>query len=120
MLKFELVGFKEVSRKLNQSIEKEKQKFFNPEMQRLKKLLVKATPIDTGYARSRWVYNKEDLLKISFSFKNRFFISFTDITYTFTNDAPYIQYLNQGSSKQAPAFFIEKTLLSQGYIPKKL
>lgn len=55
-----------------------------------------ATPVDTGYAQSRW---KHDGVSI-------------------TNDAPYIEELNAGHSKQAPAYFIEQTVLNEpGVIP---
>jgi hypothetical protein len=50
-----------------------------------------ATPVDTGYAKSRWEINSDG-----------------DIV----NDAEYIERLNAGSSQQAPAYFIEQTLLS--------
>jgi len=62
--------------------------------------LARVTPIDTGYARSRWVY---DIKEIN-----------NEIVGVITNDADYIEYLNQGSSKQAPAFFIERTLIAIG------
>lgn len=52
--------------------------------------LQEATPVDTGYAESRW---RHDGTKI-------------------TNDADYIDDLNKGTSKQAPSYFIEKTVLS--------
>jgi hypothetical protein len=55
-----------------------------------------ATPVDTGHARDSW----------------------THINDTITNDAEYIDRLNAGSSQQAPAHFIEKTVLShKGVIP---
>jgi HK97 gp10 family phage protein len=62
--------------------------------------LARVTPIDTGYARSRWEYkiltiNGESIGVIS-------------------NDADYIDYLNKGSSKQAPPYFIERTLIAIG------
>lgn len=120
MLKFEVKGFREATQKLNQDIHRDKTKFVDVNMEILKTKLTLNTPIDTGYARSRWVYDKEILLRVSFKLSNKYFIKFTDEVYTVTNDAPYIEYLNRGSSKQAPAFFIEKTLLSQGYTPIKL
>ena len=55
-----------------------------------------ATPKDTGFATSRWV--------ISGMFPE----------FRVTNDASYIEYLNQGSSKQAPSFFIESIALRFG------
>lgn len=60
------------------------------------KLLRHVTPVKTGYARSRWKARKN------------YFVPGGEIT----NDAEYIVYLNQGSSKQAPAYFIEQVLLT--------
>ena len=57
-------------------------------------LLRRITPVDTGFARSRWKYSSNLFLPGG----------------VLENDAPYIIYLNQGSSKQAPAFFIERAL----------
>lgn len=57
--------------------------------------LVLATPIDTGNARESW----------NLSVEKDFIIK---------NDAEYIEYLNEGSSKQAPARFIESTALKYG------
>jgi hypothetical protein len=120
MIKFKLNGVKELSKDLNTKLEKDSSKFFNKELEILKITLVAATPIDTGYARSRWEYAEQTKFKISFKFSNKFLVGFTDKIYTVTNDTPYIIYLNKGSSKQAPSFFIEKTLISQGYKPIKL
>ena len=65
--------------------------------------LKRVTPRKTGYAASRWKYD----LEID---QNGVIIG------TIDNDAPYIQYLNQGSSRQAPAYFIERTLIAIGEI----
>jgi hypothetical protein len=55
------------------------------------------TPVDTGYAQSRWSLDsvKADEFRIG-------------------NDAEYIEQLNKGHSKQAPKFFIEETALKYG------
>lgn len=53
--------------------------------------LKEATPIDTGEARNGWKYQNKSIL----------------------NEVEHIKYLNEGSSVQAPAYFIEKTILSQ-------
>ena len=63
--------------------------------------LTRVTPIDTGYARSRWTYRYEKA-------QDNSVIGIID------NDAPYIGILNRGHSKQAPSFFIEKTLIAIG------
>ena len=53
--------------------------------------LKEATPVDTGKARDGWRYENGAIV----------------------NDVEYIDRLNQGTSKQAPARFIEQTLLAQ-------
>lgn len=52
--------------------------------------LQSSTPVDTGYAQSRWRIQGNKI----------------------TNDADYIRNLNDGTSKQAPAHFIERSILS--------
>lgn len=59
--------------------------------------LIRKTPVDTGEARAGWA-----LSKIA---KNRVVI---------TNSADHIEYLNEGSSKQAPEFFIERAAIQYG------
>lgn len=67
------------------------------EAQKVKKMhkmvdaLQTATPVDTGYAESRWRVEGSAIV----------------------NDADYIDDLNKGHSEQAPAYFIEETLLTQ-------
>jgi hypothetical protein len=67
-------------------IEKEK----IAETNKLVEALKEATPVDTGRARDGWKVVDGNI----------------------TNDVPYIDELNGGSSKQAPQYFIERTLLS--------
>jgi len=63
--------------------------------------LARVTPVDTGYARSRWTsYVEKDI--------NGYLVG------TIDNDAPYIGRLNKGHSQQAPTLFIEKTLIAIG------
>lgn len=62
-------------------------------IEELSKVLIQLkanTPVDTGEARDGWFID-DDSIK---------------------NDVPHIVNLNKGSSKQAPSFFIEKTILS--------
>lgn len=54
------------------------------------------TPVDTGKAQASWVIEK------------------VANGYDVKNTVEYIQYLNQGSSKQAPAHFVESTALKYG------
>lgn len=63
---------------------------------KLKEDLVEATPIDTGLARESWKITEQN---------NNFNIE---------NTVDYIQYLNEGSSTQAPSHFIETTALQYG------
>lgn len=53
--------------------------------------LKNATPVDTGNARDNWKVEGNKII----------------------NEVEYIEHLNAGSSKQAPVYFIEKTLLAQ-------
>lgn len=65
-------------------------------LEKLVQSLKDATPEDTGFAKSQWKIEGKAIV----------------------NDADYVSNLNQGTSQQAPAFFVEKTLLSQeGIIP---
>jgi hypothetical protein len=58
--------------------------------------LKEATPVDTGFAQSRW--HRVEVGQVT----------------NIINDSEYIEYLNQGSSKQAPAYFIESVALKYG------
>jgi len=66
-------------------------KLANRKMQQIVTALRAATPVDTGAARDGWRIDGK----------------------TIRNDVEYIDHLNQGSSKQAPSFFVEKTILAQ-------
>jgi hypothetical protein len=59
----------------------------------LKDALTEATPVDTGTARDGWK------------------VEIQGGSVAITNNVPYIDDLNKGHSQQAPAFFIEKTIL---------
>jgi hypothetical protein len=78
--------------------------------------LVAATPVDTGYARSRW--NLETLNTPGLTYNVRYsplLFNLFGRTYTVSNDADYIVYLNAGHSKQAAPYFIENTILQNGF-----
>ncbi len=64
------------------------------------------TPVDSGEARRGWRNNNFTLKSIS-GFERVAIIS---------NDVDHIVYLNQGSSKQAPKYFIEQVLSTIGLI----
>lgn len=80
------------------------------------RILVQTTPVDTGRARANWLPtlntpSKEkvdagapaDILPVLGAYK------ITD-TIFITNNLPYIQRLNDGYSKQAPAGFVEAAI----------
>ena len=81
-------------------IEIEAKEVIEKEMPKRKNELVEAlrnaTPIDTGKARAGWETTKSGI----------------------DNNVEYIDNLNNGTSKQAPPYFIERTLLShRGVLP---
>jgi len=90
--------------------------------------LQQATPVDTGRARSSWNLSTEEKdfrTPNSSSISSAALLSTTALTISednlstqlyISNSAPYINELNRGKSDQAPARFIERTLL-QFYDP---
>jgi hypothetical protein len=75
---------------LQGSVQVEAKNKLPAKLQQLKEQLAKATPVDTGAAAASWEVSGN----------------------TIQSGCEYMETLNAGSSKQAPAFFIEKTLLS--------
>jgi HK97 gp10 family phage protein len=92
-MKVSIKGIEATMRKLNVEFKAKRREQLKPVADSLVKALEDATPVDTGYASSRW---KAEIIGDKA---------------VITNDAPYIDELNRGSSQQAPAFFIEKTVL---------
>ena len=76
-----------IRKEADAEVEKQKKEKISPILRRLKQ----STPIDTGEARNGWRITEKGI----------------------ENDVPYISYLNQGSSTQAPAYFVERAVLSQ-------
>ncbi len=60
-------------------------------MEQLVDILKDKTPVDTGEAKAGWRIEKSSII----------------------NEVEHIKYLNEGSSVQAPAHFIEQAVLSQ-------
>ena len=58
----------------------------------------KATPVDTGRARNSWTFAAS-------ARKGKI-----PAVFTISNNVPYIEKLNQGSSKQAGSMFIQQTI----------
>lgn len=92
-MKITVKGIDSALKKLKRDLNDKKKEQLLPAANRLVADLEEATPKDTGYAASRWEARKVgDKVVVS-------------------NDAPYIDDLNRGHSQQAPAYFIEKTVL---------
>lgn len=75
-----------IQRKFKDIVKSEKEKTMNKLVDKLEEV----TPVDTGEARAGW-YRTEN---------------------TIENDVAHVKHLNEGSSSQAPAHFIEKTVLA--------
>lgn len=72
------------------------------ESQAMRQELHEETPKDTGLASNSWEisYKRDEKGNI--------------ISSVIENTVPYIEHLNSGSSKQAPAFFVEGVALKHG------
>ncbi len=96
MIKLKISNIDSEFKKLRKQLEDTIQKESITTVKKLEEELVSATPIDTGLARASWntVKTKEG--------------------FDITNSVPYIERLNEGSSKQAPERFIENVALKYG------
>lgn len=78
--------------------------------------LVNTTPVDTGRAKSNWLpsLNSPDTRKVEPNQKPDIGPTLSaygiDDTIFISNNLPYIQKLNEGSSQQAPAGFVEAAI----------
>jgi hypothetical protein len=113
-IKIALIGVKELFSKISFEYNKLVQNETEIKKYELLYSLKLNTPIDTGYARSRWSISSNSDNAVA-SYKVSKGLRLKDVSFFINNDAPYITYLNLGHSKQAPAFFIEQTILSRGY-----
>lgn len=117
MIKIKIELSNTLERVLKEAVTGAYEKPFDDRVKDTLKELVDATPVDTGYARSRWKHYKQTSFFVNFSFKNISAFKLIDSQHVIDNDADYIQYLNAGSSKQAPSFFVEQILLNNGFQP---
>lgn len=92
MLKIKLEGVDAEFEKLSRELSAETTRRIPEAVVPLLSELSRATPVDTGFAKSSWRFEKNEIV----------------------NKAPYIEDLNAGSSKQAPSFFVERTCLAHG------
>lgn len=91
-MKITIAGIKEEFRRLNKLADKEEAALLAIASKQMVVALAENTPVDTGKAQAGWKSREEgDHVIIE-------------------NDVEYIESLNSGHSKQAPAFFVEQTL----------
>ena len=88
----------------------------------LLRLLVKASPVDTGRFRGNWFVSTDTPFRgteenrrqsTAINEGNSVIASAIKISYptiTLSNNLPYAERLNQGHSRQAPAKFVELTI----------
>ena len=95
-MKFGISGLKEVLNQVKSSVKKEHDNQVSSVATKMKAAIVDATPIKTGKAREGWKLEREAN------------------GYAVKNDVEYIEHLNAGTSKQAPAHFVEQTALKYG------
>ena len=85
-----ITGVKQTLAKVRRDVKREGLRKIPDETRVIEQRLRAATPVDTGRARDGW---KSDGNSIS-------------------NDVEYIDQLNRGHSQQAPAYFVERTVIS--------
>ncbi|RLA26256.1 MAG: hypothetical protein DRQ62_00035 [Gammaproteobacteria bacterium] len=92
-----LVGVSAEFKRLEKLSKEEQRKQLLIESGLMTKSLANATPVDTGKAKGSWriIPLKYDKVNV-------------------VNTTEYIEFLNRGSSKQAPSYFIERIALRHG------
>lgn len=97
MLNFKLLNAKAELERVKEAVVAKQELLLKNNSEKMLEDLKDVTPVDTGFARNSWslVKDSKDSVRV-------------------TNSAEYIEHLNRGSSKQAPALFIEKTALKYG------
>lgn len=95
-MKMSISNIEQTFKKLTAALNSRTEVNLKKQTETLTQELKDATPVDTGKARSSWVIEK------------------VANGYNIKNTVDYIQYLNQGSSRQAPAHFVEAIALKYG------
>lgn len=96
MIKVSLTGKNEMMAKLREKLGAKALEHTRSEARKLASHLATVTPVDTGEAQQGW-----DVVNT---------LKGADVT----NNVEHIGYLNEGSSKQAPAHFVESVSLQYG------
>jgi len=100
----EVVNFKEELKRIEREVFELGKLEIHDQIDYATEQLKIVTPVDTGEARRGW--------------KNKKYTSILTGAQAglITNEVEHIEYLNQGSSKQAPKYFIEQTLIKIGVL----
>lgn len=96
MIKMKVLGTKATMQQVQREFDKRRRADFQLKSATMLKALKEATPVDTGFARDQWT------------------IVYAGDSAKLFNPVPYIEKLNEGHSKQAPALFVETTALKFG------
>lgn len=102
-ISLEVVNFKQELKRIEEEVQQLGNLGIHEQIEYATEQLRVVTPVATGLARASWS-NSKDL-----NYKG-------DASGTISNDVDYIATLNQGSSKQAPKYFIEQVLSKIGII----
>lgn len=96
-MKIKVTGIRSTIRDMRNQFKKEVATQGYTATRRLVSDLKAETPVDTGAARDAWTIQLR-----------------TGTIWKVVNDKDYIERLNAGSSRQAPAHFVERTALKHG------
>lgn len=99
LISLKIKGVSSEFKKLREELRKEEEKKLQKVCEQAIAELRDKTPVDTGFAKSQWKLAKAKSKTPEFEIHN---------------ETPYIDFLNLGSSKQAPKYFVEKTMLKYG------
>jgi len=99
----EVVNFEEAMRGIEEEVKQIAEEEVGLRVAFATTSLRRVTPVDTGEARSGWTSRPE------LDFRG-------ETSYVIENPVEHITYLNRGSSKQAPKYFIEQVLTTIGLI----
>lgn len=116
----DLNGFAKRMKQMSKSIEEESSKMVRTASLAALSEVVLRTPVDTGRARGNWLVglgtiptNTVNLTgTASVAIGNSTISRYKSGTVYIANNLPYIQRLNDGYSKQAPANFVEAAVAS--------
>jgi uncharacterized protein (UPF0333 family) len=104
LVSLEVVNFREEMDRVEKEVLKMADATIDERIDYATETLRTVTPVDTGKARSGWENTKTNL-----SIEN-------EDKGTIFNNVEYISFLNQGTSKQAPKYFIEQVLITIGIL----